>query len=549
MTNFIVTLKDIVMPKILVEIPESNESVTRPIVFDIIKQVCIATGTPQNTVINYPGDLAKTKQPGTSIGSDSDTLTLPFTNRINIDVEENYEQDRLLSTAVFRPENLYIFRDDSLETNIKPAYSSTEITINFKYRAVDKVTAVRWRDDIRAKVSMNRDVFLHDISYHYLIPTEFIIILEEIHRLRENVAGYGDTFDEYFFKNRTNRVSFLTTLAGTQGSWGVSEKQMRILGWFDFEGVPELGSKEDDADTWTISFSYKFRYDKPIACVMFYPIMIHNQLIDAKYRHTEIPYDPDQNIASYAMSTDNFRAFEKGHTRYNVNQGIQIPITDEFVPAGIVESTIRVFTALTSVEKTDLRSLMSLRDLGVIEFEPDVLSFLISEAPYMTKAYLSIFTLSLYRGIDLLGDGIITVDSNLNVKATSDLSLRHYYHIRLGLVTDLNLLSQAAKDRLREHGKALRIILDAIDPTLKAKGLLPTIIGGGNGTIPTTNPGYVGKRDLDKAIDEMNRAIMSQGEHYNRQRNTVMIMFVQAINEKYSPADIQKYQKLNFGTR
>jgi hypothetical protein len=51
-----------------------------------------------------------------------------------------------------------------------------------------------------------------------------------------------------------------------------------MQGWFDFQAVPEVGGKEDEADTWTIGFDYHFHYEKPIECAMYYPLMVHNPM-------------------------------------------------------------------------------------------------------------------------------------------------------------------------------------------------------------------------------------------------------------------------------
>jgi hypothetical protein len=107
-------------------------------------------------------------------------------------VTEEYLADRMLVNVAFRPENNFVFRDDRLDTSICPMYSSTRVTISFKYRAKDKTEAIRWRDDIRNRTSMNREHFLHDITYHYLVPLEQIVILKEIHRMREAGAPDGE---------------------------------------------------------------------------------------------------------------------------------------------------------------------------------------------------------------------------------------------------------------------------------------------------------------------------------------------------------------------
>lgn len=490
------------MPKIAVELHETYESITRPVVYDIVRQVCERTGLPKEIRINYPGDIERAMQNGSSMTTSHPEVTkYPFTSQLTVDVAEEYQEDRMLSTAVDRPEIPFIFRDDRLETGIKPIYASCDTTITFKYRARSKQEAQRWRDDIKNRTSMNREQFLHEVSYHFLIPEELLVILREIHRLRENVAGYGEDFDTYFKNNRTTRARWLTNQAGQNGRWGIAETQIRVLGWFDFEGVPEQGSKEDDASTWTIGFSYKFKYDRATACRMNYPLVIHNQMI--KYRpgpDEQPPYTVEHQMRKYALSAKMFAYFETGRTMTYLNrrQGYQVPSFDEFLPANVIPDTLRLATVLVQIDPVQPRALFNLTDNigGDIMIDPDIRCCLEKEWPYMASIYQSIFHVSLYRSAYLQTPDKITVNSNLDLLTTFDMDLRQTYHVRISLVKNLRLLPRAALDRLRSCAPCLIKLLDAIDPTLKNRDLLPCIIGDS----------YVSWGCLDKAIDAINGA-------------------------------------------
>jgi hypothetical protein len=508
------------MPKIVMAVPELEQSVTRPIVLDITRQLFAMTGIPPTTSIFYPGDNGRAKQPNSGITPDSDINNAPFTNKITIEVEEDYQIDHILTSAIYRPENLFIFRDDRIETNIKPIYSATDVTLSFHFRAIDKASCMRWRDDIKTRVSMSRDVINHDLSYYYLIPPEFLVILKELHRMRENVNGYGEDYDTYFKANSTQRASYITNLIGTQGQWAISETQMRVIGVFDFEGVPERGSTEDEGGTWSIGFSYKFKYDKPSACTMSYPLVIHNQVVAQNYR-PDAPVDtPDQHVRSYSLSAENFYAFEKKTQLLGTPQGVAIPSFDEFIPASTPVNTMRVFTAMTTLDPAAPSLLMSLTNLGVNQvIDPDILAFITGEIAYLTRARQSAFAISLYRNIDLLEPNAVKVMPNLDVVSNIELSTRDYHHVRLSLATDLSQLPIAARDRMRMHGKACQLILMALDPSLQSRGFIPILV----------NNTYVTRADLQRAIDEINRVVINQGDHQVRQFNYTEFYFLQAF--------------------
>lgn len=522
------------MPKILVEVPDTVESILRPVTLDIARTLFGNTQVTKDIQILFPGDLDRAQQKGGSINElpeqNPTSVKFPFTSQMFMEVTEEYVEDRMLSSAVFRPENLFVFRDDRLEVEIRPVYSMTQTTVNFKYRAKDKTEAIRWRDDIRNRTAANRDVFVHDAKYHYLVPKEMLVILKELHRMREKVAPYGESWEVYWRENASSRVSYLVNQSGQQGAWGVSETQLRIQGWFDFNGVPEQGTKEDDADTWTISFSYHFQYEKPIACTMYYPLMVHNQLVDQKYRpgKAEMPeYQIEAQLRSYSYSTKMLSKFEQGTPLYPLTKrpGYAIPSFDEFLPEQVIPHTLRVFTVMIQLDPANPRKLFNLKtDLGEIALNDDMWCCIDKEIPYMSQPGQSVFNLSLYRSAHLMTPEWITIDSDYNVLATQDLDLRQYYHVRFSLMRDLRQVNPNSLKRLQSCPDCLNEILAAIDPTLPGKGLLPCVVGGT----------WVPSQCLDNAINEIDRGIISQGNHQVYQMNTVETFFIKARSANWS---------------
>lgn len=473
------------MPKILVEVPDTVESVMRPVVLDITRALFKNTSITDDIRILFPGDLQRAQQVGAAIDkTGDDVVKFPFTSQMSIEVTEDYVPERLLDNATFRPENLFLFQDDALQAYIRPVYGFTHTTLNFKYRAKDKTEAIRWRDGIRNHTTMNREQFLHDIKYHFLLPLEMMVILKEIHRMRENVAPYGEPFDQYFSEHRSPALVFLTNQSGSQGRWGVQQAQARVQGWFDWEGVPEAGGKEDDADTWTISFAYHFHYDKPIACTFDYPLVVHNQFMDAKYRPgpEEMPPPSLETMQlNYSWAAAKLYPFEAQNSLWplNIRQGYSIPAEDEFIPSQIIPGTQRVFTALIQIDPANRRFLLNLKDLGAdVEINPAMTCCLNSEWQYMTKPWWSVFNLSLYVGYDMLDWKLLTVDQNLNVFTTFDLDLRKVYHLRFSIYKDLRTINQNALKRLQYCPDCLNLIISTIAPEYGDNPLENCIVDG-----------------------------------------------------------------------
>jgi hypothetical protein len=240
---------------------------------------------------------------------------------------------------------------------------------------------------------------------------------------------------------------------------------------------------------------------------MGYPLMIHNQPISQSFRpnpKTDNPDPMDGRKFNFNLSAGLFNKFEMGNGGVVAWQGSTIPTYDEFFPASVITNYDNVVTCLTNIDTASVnpRILLNLSQLGGTKIHPAVINFLKGEAQYLTRPGMSIFTVSLYRSMYLCDNTAITVDNNLNIISANDLSLREYYHIRLGVAVDWTLVSRPALDRIRNYADALIIILNALDSTLGEKGLLPKAIGTSN---------YVAKTDLQAAIDCINNPKFTTG--------------------------------------
>lgn len=536
------------MPQLYLSNPGIFESVTRPVIMEVTRQLFEATGLPKDTSIIWPGDTGRAKQPGSTIQgsvSDGNNTTFGFGNKMYAEVDEQDDPDRIFSIAVMRTENRAIFIDHRLETALTPVYSPQEVTISFRHQSRDKASAERWRNDIRARLGNEMDTQrLHRFSYSWMLPEEYMVILQEIYRLMRENEPYEntETFEKWFSACASSRVTEATTFAGTEAKKVVAETQMRVVGYFDFDTLPEKGEREGDSDAWLVAFSYKFRYEKPTGCVMAYPLMIHNQLI--KYRPAKMEEQVDAHLRSYSNSGAALRNFEKGNTLLGVDAGVSIPSFDEFFPSSVVSSTTRIFTALTSVDPAaaNPRNLLNLAELGEVRLHSRIMRFIRdSEWSWMTRPYLSVFNVSLYRNAHLLPYQKVSLSAALNVAATYDLSLRNYYHVRTSFVDDFSLLSAEAQERLRNNADVVMLIL----LQMGLQHMFPKVLGC-NLTIQDilealalddddpkdfcTN--YITREEWNKLITLMNGYIGARdGVNAIRQFNTVMTLSITAYKE------------------
>jgi hypothetical protein len=460
------------MPNLSVTLPESGQSVTRPVIFEIIKQVEEITKIDVSSKVFFPGETQRMQTPGTSIDSTNERFAIFNTDRITfVEVEEDYDKEALATTAITRQEHIPIFHDQSLRVKVTPIYAKTLVTINFTYRCPSKTEAERWRADMRIRISQMRDINLHDITYHYPIPLEYLLILKMIYDKRESVEAYGQSFQEYVYSMSNQRLKLISDLVGKDTRIVVPETQTRIVGMFDFDGLPNKIERDENNGVYTIAFSYKFEYEKPIGCNMKYPVMIHNQLLPANMiEFTNDAYDLDKVNKSFPLSLYAMNSFETDtvmNGAVNTNYVLRLPDYDDFRLNQFHAGTGSVFIALCEVDQ-DKKTLCNLRELGDVALDEDILKFIQdSEYPYLSKLYQSILHVDLYRNEFLTDIRTLTVNSQLDISAVQPLDFRNQHRIRFSIVCDLTLLSKSAIDRLKLYPKAFVKIIAAINELLK----------------------------------------------------------------------------------
>lgn len=460
------------MPRISLTLADVSQSISRPIIYDIIGQISNITKINDKSKIFFPGPIEKMKTVGSDIDSSSERFAQFDTNYITfIEVEEDFDKEAIGSTAVMQREHIPVFIDEKLDVQIVPVYAKNDVTLNIRYRCPSETEAKRWYNDLRMKFSQYRDVNLHKIKYHYMLPRETLLLIKDIYLLRENVSGYGESLDEYLIGHSSDRLDIIGNLVGEEARFVITETQTRIEGLYDFDGMPEKPSRQDKG-YWEITFSYRFSYEMPIACNMRYPIMVHNQLLPKEYTiFNNTQYDINKDNLSASASLNALYSFEMNtiiDQRIRPDAMIRLPYFDDYIMPMVPKGTGTVFLALCEVDKTDNRTLMNLKDLGPIILDKDILDFIISsEIPYICKMFKSIIHISLYRNNSLTTFNTIDCDYSLNIHGIEDLDLRNLHHIRMSLVCDLSLLTSDAIDRLKKYPKALVKIISAMNDLLK----------------------------------------------------------------------------------
>lgn len=440
------------MPTANIVIQETQESISRPIVFSIVDQVKKITRIDPDTPVMYFGDMDKNTQVNATLEDTNRESKFAAKNFIKVSVDEDFDEETILNTATGRIENPPIFHDPETGVYVKPIYANALVNINFKFYNISKTQIFQWYNDNRIKIAQMRDVNLHDITYHYPIPLVIMDLIADTYELKENVAGYGIDFSSYLKTYLTSKATILTSLNGKSREFAIAEKQMRIQGFFSFDPLPEKPDKEDGVELWSCTFNYKFTYSKPIGLNVIYPVMVHNQLLPAKYiDYSQDPYHLDEIQKSFSLSLGALNNFEIQDIEYKASGSdlvFRIPKLDTYIPTTTVVGTSGIFYALIVLD-SDQTTLLDLHELDYLALDAEFIKFFEKvEYPYLCKPYQSVFNLSLYVGEAMLDYTKLNCSSSLIVSYTSQLSLRNNHRVRMSVYTDLSLVNKNAFDRL-----------------------------------------------------------------------------------------------------
>lgn len=451
------------MSFMMIPLIEVDACISRPVIFEIARQVMYRTNIPIETKVIFKDKAESIPQPGSELGGKIPTTELQADEKLYVDIQENPILELITDQDLKRDNtNPPLFYDDKLEIAVLPIKKSMEVTITFRYKSNSKTYSERWKNNIWSRVATQKDLDIHTLSYSYPFPPEFFEIIKYFHLLRENVAGYGDTFEEYFTNHMDQTLTSTSNLSGSNKLLYKPETQTRVLGWFDFQGEPEKAEKDSEGSAWISEFSYKFRYEKTTEAVMRFPVAIHNQLVD-KRLFGKLQTMLDQKRLQYSKVTLANRYFESDAILDELIKRLpkerRIPSHDDIAYNQYVPHTRTLFSAIIALEENS-NILLNLNELGDYKLDDDILEYIKEEGyKWITKPYACMLNISLYRNENLTDPTNLVVDKDLNVRAIAGTDIRKINRIRISFYDNIEQVLPEALVRLNNYKEALRKIV------------------------------------------------------------------------------------------
>lgn len=449
------------MPLISIETNESVDSVVRPAILSVVRNVMTRTRIDMETQVQLDTGTGGSTSFGTINGKDKSDVKFEGARILTVNVQEEYDEQMLDRRDHINDYNP-IFLDKELDIRLSPFYTKQKFSLNFRLQFQSEGTAKRWVKGIRRMASKDGMMHKHTVRYKFAIPRGVIWTLAEMSKLRKVAVDQkmGAWLKDCF----VDRVTVMGDSLGKQRTFMVDEEQTSVNGWFTFDGVPEL---EQEDQKWFAAFQYNVELMVPYSFNLQYPLVVFNQLIPKglrKFEHNMSLNSPAAHKEVMKHCTD--KLFPDGRRVAGERvTGFSIPSWDEWIPSRVRPNHFTLIKMMVLRDAENPRALLDLDQLGSIKLDPVIRDFLVGEAPYLHEAKASPFHVALYNKDQPLVQDMLAVDEHLVVSANADLNLRSSYHVWFGLIKDLSRLNQDAVNRLLKNPEALMLILSAIDPS------------------------------------------------------------------------------------
>jgi hypothetical protein len=245
--------------------------------------------------------------------------------------------------------------------------------------------------------------------------------------------------------------------------------------------------------------------DVPTVSVMRYPLVVHNQMLNKRWRPNEVPNSLEKSLYHRTLTQEAYEPLREiwpGEKRGV--PGVSYPFYDDWlspIQFPFYSECLRI--ALT-FSADDLHDVIDLNDLGDFVLDPLLLAFVQERPGNLRLIRRSVIKVTLYNGTNPMGDTEIEIDSDMKVTTVEPIDLRSAYHLTISLLVDLTVLANDIIEDLRKHGELCIALFKLLFPTLEKEGLVPTLLS--NGSMSRVDFLRIANMAKDRYLDEYGRA-------------------------------------------
>lgn len=425
------------MPSTVIPLPDVYETVVRSVSVSAVSQLAQYMGLPETTVVYFPGRSDTIAMNDGIFGNCCDsanTIRFDPEERVTVTYEEIAEENFSLSTAVMNNENFPVFIDEVRGIVVRPVRRFVDFRIDIQYQAPNVVVAQRWLDVMRDRFSQGVGDITLALEYSYNIPKALMALFKGLYDTQEKSAWPSNlTFKEWLDERFIQPTTDMVTYNGTHPELTIYERQVDVVGHFDFINTPETPQPTSDkSGAYEVNLTYICRYDRPTQFYVQYPMLVHQCAIPKIFRPDHLLY---QNYQQVDRKTTVLRGSLDHAFILAQRKGvpyIQYPDTDDFVPNEEFPEQLTFFTGLLSLDCNDLRYLMDFKSLGRFTFNPYILEFFdtVGSEAIGTDGF---FDVRIYKNGERMSLPMTLERGTLKLMADRDLDPHYVYHIQIAV--------------------------------------------------------------------------------------------------------------------
>lgn len=423
------------MPSSVIVLPDVYETIVRSVSVSVLAQLAEFMTLPPTTRAYYPGRTDSVPMNDGIFGNcceSANAVHFDPEERIEVSYSEIAEENFTLSTAVKAQENYPVFWDDTRGIKIRPVRRFVDFRIDFRYQAPNVVVAQRWLDEMRMRYSTGVGDLTLFLEYHYNMPDALKALLKGLYDTQEGSAWpTGESFSEWLQNRLVQPNTEMTTISGNASEFAFYERQVDVVGHFDFINTPEEPQPvSDKSGAYEVNFSYICRYDRPTHLYVEYPMVVHQCPIPKLFRPK---YPLGHNYQQLDRKTTNLRGSLEEAFILAERRGlpyIQYPDTDDWIAPDEFPDRLTFFTGLITLDCNDLKYLMDFSSLGRFKFNPHFTEFFETVGD-KAFGYNSLFDIRLYRNGERLSIPLTMEPGTLKLMSSKELDPRYYYHIQI----------------------------------------------------------------------------------------------------------------------
>ena len=450
------------MLKTNIDLEGIDTTVIRPIAINAVEDIKRLISLNNNVYTSYDEEdsIYKTKNGSGKLSGQLNSQD-EFV-KVTYDVTNSVDNHELMLTVV-NPETIPIYLDTDVNAQALFINHKRYLNINFTYGTNSQGKISSMVNRLRLMTSSDGMYSTHDLEYIISLPDWFYGILNEVNTLKNKRLVDKVDFDHYLASTFDNRLLVLNDHGGNvdKSNYAIREVQLRALGAI----MDDLASINYDTITngkFTLTFNYRIELELPVSLQVIYPILVYNTRINKKFRtFIEEKGFIDKGVRTYG-SRGIYDIIDRPKGNLSLQKGkyyLTIPREDNIVLPLPPPNTVRLFSVLIMVDENDLRNLLNIKDLGLINFKDSVLKLLLEqERTFINDLYNSIFNFELY--MDNYRSKIrLLLDELGNLRTELDLSMMKTYRLVINIVADTDFLLRQAKERLKAYVELEKEIL------------------------------------------------------------------------------------------